>query len=249
MINTLTLLFFILLIVVGKGRGLKTFICFYLNYALIITYICLMVFGCNAIFVSFLTCMAATLLSLFFLNGVNIKTISSFKSICIVLCLMFVLIYLIGKNANIQGFSHEALETISLFTYDIYYNMSNLIIGLILVCTIGTIIDTSISISTALNEIYLNNRRLSTLALFKSGMNVGKDILSTTVNTLFFVFLGGMFGFFFWHQYDSFGVMVNYKSFAQEVIELLCCCIGSVLVIPITSYITAIALHRTRQTT
>lgn len=244
MINTLTLIFFILLIIVGKGRGLRTFICFYLNYALIITYICLMVLGCNAIFVSFLTCIAAALLSLFFLNGVNIKTKSSFKSICLVLSIMFILIYFIGQNANIQGFSHESLETISLFTYDINYNMEHLIIGLILVCTIGTIIDTSISISTALNEIYLNNPRLGTLTLFKSGMNVGKDILSTTVNTLFFVFLGGMFGFFFWHQYDSFGVMVNYKSFAQEVTELCCCCIGSILVIPVTSYITAIALRQ-----
>ncbi len=242
MISVLMLVFFILLICVGKGRGLRTFLCFCLNYSLIIAYICFLILGFHAIIASLITCVIASLLSLYVLNGVNKKTKAAFQSICIILCFMFTLIYLIGKNANMQGFSHEALETISLFTYDIHYNMTNLVIGLILVCSIGTIIDTSISISTSLNEIYINNPQLGTLSLFKSGMNVGRDILSTTINTLFFVFLGGMIGFFIWHQHDSMGVILNYKSFMQETMELLCCCIGSIVVIPVTSYITATSL-------
>lgn len=245
MIKILSIIFLVLLIIVGKKQGLKTYICFYLNYILILSYILFMAFGFNAIIVSIITCLIASLITLFLINGNNIKTRSSFVSICFVLIIMFVIVFLIGKNANIQGFSLESIETIGLYSYDINYNMTDVIIGMILVCTIGTIIDTSISISTSLNEVYINNTNISEKELYNSGMNIGKDILSTTINTLFFAFLGGIIAFFFWHYSESFEYIINYKVLVQEIVELLCCCIGSILVIPITSYITSLNLIKT----
>ena len=61
-------------------------------------------------------------------------------------------------KANISGFGVESLETIGVFSHDINYSMTNVIIGMYLICTIGTIIDTSISVSSAMNEIYENNK-------------------------------------------------------------------------------------------
>lgn len=244
MIKILSLILLILLLLIGKQGGLKTYVCFYLNYILLFIFMFCIVLRFNAIIMSLITCVLASLVSLFLINGNNVKTKSSFFSICIVLIFMFIIILLIGKNGNIQGFSYESIESIGGYSFDINYNMTDLIIGIILICTIGTIIDTSISISTALNEIYLNNNKLSIKELYNSGMNVGKDILSTTINTLFFVFLGGIVGFFFWHVNDSFECIINYKSLVQELIELLCCCIGSIMVIPITSYITSINLQK-----
>lgn len=86
---------------------------------------------------------------------------------------------------------------------------------------------------------------ISEKELYNSGMNIGKDILSTTINTLFFAFLGGIIAFFFWHYSESFEYIINYKVLVQEIVELLCCCIGSILVIPITSYITSLNLIKT----
>lgn len=237
MIKILSLILLILLLIVGKKEGLKTYACFYLNYFLILVYIFLMGIGFNAIILSFIICLLASLVSLFLINGSNVKTKSSFISICIVLSIMFVIIFFIGNNANVQGFSYEAIEAIAGYSFDINYNMKDLIIGMILVCTIGTIIDTSISISTALNEVYLNNEGITQNELYNSGINVGKDILSTTINTLFFVFLSGIVGLFYWYYTESFEFIINYKTLCQELIELLCACIGSIIVIPITSYI------------
>ena len=191
MIYILSLVLFILLLIIGKMRGFKTFICFYLSYFLIITYIIFMGIGFNAIVLSLITAVLASLISLFLLNGYNIKTKSSFISIIVVLIFMFIVIFLIGKNSNIQGFAYESIEEIGVFDFDINYNMTNVIIGMYIVCTIGTIIDTSISISSALNEIYENNKKINQKELFLSGMNVGKDILATTINTLYFAFIGG----------------------------------------------------------
>jgi len=237
MILVLSIILLVLLLIVARIQGLKTFLCFYLSYFLIISYIIFMGIGFNAIVLSLITCVLAAVISLFLLNGDNIKTRSSFKAILLVLLFMFIVTFFIGKSANLQGFSYESVETIGIFSYDINYNMTNVIIGMYLVCTIGTIIDTSISISSALNEIYENNKKIKLKELFTSGMNVGKDILSTTINTLYFALVGGFIGFFVWHYSSGIEFILNYKVFANDIIELLLCFIGSILIIPITSYI------------
>lgn len=237
MIKILSIILFILLLIVSGKQGLKTFICFYMSYFLILLYIILMGYGFNAIIMSLITCILSSIISLFLLNGNNIKTKSSFISVNIVLIIVFLIIFLIGKHANIQGFSYESIESIGIFSFDINYDMTDVIIGMYLVGTIGTITDTSISISTALNEIYINNKKLSREELFKSGMNIGRDILSTTINTLYFALIASFIAFFVWHRTESIEYIINYKVFVQDIIELLMCFIASILIIPITSYI------------
>ncbi len=242
MILILSIIFFILLILIGKYRGFKTFIIFYSNLLLILLYIISMSFGFNAIINAIIICILASMLTLFGLNGVNVKTKASFKSIMIILIIMFLLTFIICRNANIQGFSTESIESIGGYSFDLNYNMTDLFIGMYLVCVIGTIIDTSISISSALNEVYLNNKDLNKKELYESGMNIGKDILNTTINTLFFALVTTFIGFMMWHSKANIGYIINYKSFAQEIIKLLLCFISSTLIIPITSYIAAIDL-------
>lgn len=238
-VKTLTGIFFVLLIIVGRKRGLKTFACFFLNYFLILAYILLMAWGLDAIVMSLLTCVASAALTLFVINGRSRKTTAAFLSVLAVLAVMFGLVAAVGLHGNIQGFSYETIEDIDFFSFEIGYSMTHLIIGMIAVCTIGTVTDTAMSVSTALNEVWENNRGLGERELFRSGMNVGRDILSTTVNTLFFAFFAGAVGLFFRRSNDSLSFLLNYKLLAQEIIELLLCCSGSVLVIPVSSFVTA----------
>lgn len=246
MIFILSSILFLLLILVGRTRGLKTFGILYLSIFLIMVYIFMMTLGFNAIINAVIICILVTIITLFGLNGVNIKTKSSFISVMIVLLFVFILTYFIGMNANIQGFSAESLESIGGYSFDINYNMRDVFVGMYLVCIIGTVIDTSISVSSALNEVYENNKYLDKHELYKSGMNIGKDILATTVNTLYFAVISGFIGFFMWHFNTSFGYILNYKSFVQEIFKLLICIIGSILIIPITSYVTSRALIKNK---
>ena len=244
MILVLSIVLFLLLVLIAKKQGLKTFLCFYINYFLIIVYMILMGIGFNPIILSLITCLVASSISLFLLNGDNIKTRASFKSVCVVLLFMLLVIFFIGKHANIQGFAYESIEEIGIFSFDINYNLTDVVIGMFLVCIIGTITDTSISISSALNEVYENNINMDYKELYKSGMTIGKDILSTTINTIYFAFIGGFIGFFVWHYGRSIEYIINHKVFANDVIELLLCFIGSILIIPITSYICSKSLKK-----
>jgi len=149
------------------------------------------------------------------------------------------LIYFISKKANLGSFGEESLESIGFYSFEINYNMSDVLIGMYLVCVIGTIIDTSISISSAMNEILENNKKIDEKELYQSGMNIGGDILSTTINTLYFALISTYIGFFMWHRSASIEYVINYKLFAKDIIQLLFAFIGSVLIIPITSYVSS----------
>ena len=237
MIKVLSLILFLLLVIIGKSRGLKTFMLFYSGLILIMIYILGINLGLNAIIFAIIMCIIISLVTLFGLNGYNTKTKASFLSILVVLFIITLIMLFVGKNSNIEGFSVEDIENIGAFSYDINYNMTNCIIGAFIISIIGTVIDTSISVSSAMNEIYENNKKISRKELFKSGMNVGKDILSTTINTLFFAVIIFYIGFFLWHENANLGYVINYKAFVSETIKLLMCFIGSILIIPITSYI------------
>ncbi|MBR1413374.1 MAG: YibE/F family protein [Bacilli bacterium] len=239
MIKILSLILFILLALVGRERGIKTFFTFYLSLLLIIFYIIFMSFGLNAIILAIITCILASVISLFMLNGYNVKTKASFISIMVVLVFIFLLVFFIGKSSSIQGFSNDSIESIGAYSFEINYDMCDVFIGMYLVCSIGTLIDTSISISSAVNEVYENNKKITQKELFKSGMNIGHDILSTTINTLYFALVCGFIGFFLWHRGGTLGYLLNYKVFAQEVIKVLIAFIGSILIIPITAFISS----------
>ena len=239
MITILSIILLILLLLVGRSRGFKTFITFYLSIILIIIYLLLMKAGLNPIILALVICMLASISILFIINGINIKTKTSFVSIMIVLIFIFSLIFIIVKRGNIQGFSMESIETIGGYSYDIGVDMIDVMIGMYLICIIGTVIDTSISISSAMYEILENNKHLDSKELFASGMNVGRDIMATTINTLYFAIVSNFIGFFLWHRGANFEFVINYKAFAQEVIQLLISFIGSIMIIPLTAYISS----------
>ncbi|MCR5224041.1 MAG: YibE/F family protein, partial [Bacilli bacterium] len=119
----------------------------------------------------------------------------------------------------------------------IKYNMNNVLIGVLLISVVGTVIDTSISVASAMNEVYINNPKISDKELYKSGMNVGGDILSTTINTLFFALISTAIGFAMWHRNTMIGEIINYKMFVKDSIQLLIAFIASILIIPVTAYI------------
>lgn len=239
MTKLLFIVLFILLLLVGKSRGVKTFFTFLICMFLIVLYILLMRLGFNAIITAFIICILASIVSLFFLNGMNTKTFAAFIGVVIVQVITFILIYIINKQANVGCFAEESLDTIAGYYHSIGYNMSNVIIGVCLVSIVGTVIDTSISISSSMNEVHENNPKLKEKELYKSGMNIGGDILSTTINTLFFALVSGFIGFFMWHKGMSFEQIINYKLFVKELVDLLIAFIGSVMIIPITAYISS----------
>lgn len=239
MIFTLAVILFILLLWIGKGRGVKTFLSLCFNFMIFAVMILCMNFGMNPLVVTLLGCIGITAVTLFFLNDINMKTKTAFISVLITLLLLITFILILSNKSKIQGFTNEDADEISIFSLNIHLNMIDVIISVIIMGLIGSIIDIAISISSALHEIFLNNKDLSKNELFKSGMNIGRDIIGTMTNTLFFAFIAGFMGFFIWHFNTNMENVINSKALCSQLIRIFCSGIGTIIIIPISSFVSS----------
>ena len=239
--TTLMIILFLLMIYIDKKRGIKLFLSLIFNFLILIILFYFIAIGINPIVCSILSCLLISYIILYFENGENIKTESSLKSIVLVFLILSFLIYFITKISKIGGFGFEEFEEINMFSYDVKIDFTNITISLILISLIGATVDASIAISSALYEVYENNKHLSQKELFKSGMNIGKDILCTSTNTLLFAFLADFMTLVIWYSKTNYSFLdvINAKTFATEFIKILFSAMGCILVIPITSYITS----------
>ena len=245
----LLLILLILMTVVGGTRGVQSFFTLILNFFTLFFMIILIGAKIDPIKVTFIGAMIISFFSLFFINGFNKKTLASLISVVIVIVLVMLITYNMGINAKIQGFSNEQTDTVSFYSLYVQINFSKIVICEILIGLLGAIIDVSISISSSMNEIYRNDSPITKHELFKSGMNIGKDILGAMTNTLFFAYISGfMTLMIYFNQLKySLATIINAKVFCSEVFQSICCGIGIILIIPITAFITSKLLFLTKE--
>ena len=242
----LIIMLFLLMVYIDKKRGIKLFLSLIFNFLILMIIFYLTAIGLNSIICSLIGCFIISYIILYYVNEKNIKTTSSLKSIVIVLLLLAILIFVTAYISRIAGFGYESYEEINMFSYSVRIDYTNIAISMILISLIGATVDASIAISSALYEVYENNKRLSKKELFISGMNIGKDILCTTTNTLMFAFLGDFMTLLIWFYKGNYSFLdiVNAKTFVAELIRILFSAIGCIIVIPVTAYITTEALKK-----
>src|SRR5699024_1188620 len=141
------------------------------------------------------------------------------------------------------------IEEISIFSLYLGVDFVKISASVIIMSTIGAITDVAISITSPMFEIYHQHPTISQKELFKSGMSIGKDILGSNTNTLFFAFIGGYLGLLIWFKDLSYSVgeIANAKVFNAEMIMIFSAGIGIALIIPIAAWISAFYLVKWRQ--
>lgn len=238
--KVLILILLFLMLYIDRKRGIKLFISICLNFLILITLFYLISLGFNPIIVSLLGCFLLSLIVLYIVNGKNVKTEAALLSVVIVLLILALFIFVITKTSRIAGFGYESYEEINMFSYDVKIDFTNIAVSLVLISLIGAATDAAIAISSALYEVYDNNKHLSNKELFLSGITIGKDILCTTTNTLLFAFLGEFMTLIIWFTKGNYSFLdiINAKTFCSELIKILFTAIGCVMIIPISSYIT-----------
>ncbi|MEG0806588.1 MAG: YibE/F family protein [Lachnospiraceae bacterium] len=239
MILTLVILLFLLMSLIGGNRGGKSFAVLLLNTITAILSMVLIGKNFHPIVVMLLSSLVFITVTVGFQNGYNIKSLATILSIGIVLLFLCTLIYYICTNAHVIGLDELELfeDENSYISSAVTINMLSVLVISMLWGLLGAVADTSMAISTTLNEINHNNPSLGTWQLIKSGMSVGKDILGTTINTLIFVGLGESILLVLAYINYSYSLekILNSKSFLNELSCILISCMGCLMIIPITA--------------
>lgn len=251
--NVLVLLAAILLllmVLIGGKKGARSFISIFLNFGVILLTIFFMMDpNANPILITLIASVVISCINLFYINEVNSKTKTAFLASMITIVILLFFITILTEKTMIQGFGEEEIEELGIFSLYIGVDFVKIGASVIIMSTIGAITDVAISITSPMREILTHHPSISRKDLFGSGLSIGKDILGSNTNTLFFAFIGGYMGLLIWFKdlNYSFGEIVNSKAFSAEMLVILCAGIGIALIIPIASWINAYYLVKARE--
>ena len=238
----LAIILLILMILIGGKKGARSFFAIFLNFGVLLFTVFLMTIPqADPIILTLIASTVISCINLFYINEVNITTKTAFLSTLITVVILLFFILMLTEHAKIQGFGEE--ETEELFVFSLYLGVDfvKIAASVILMSTIGAITDTAIAISSPMREMFHHHPTISRKELFRFGISIGKDILGTSTNTLFFAFFGGYLALLIWFKDLSytFGEIINSKIFSAEMITIFCAGIGVALIIPITAWINA----------
>lgn len=178
-----------------------------------------------------------TVFSLGVTNKFKKYTISAIVStICSVLILLIftgIVFYFYKDSINFMGMSFLTVPPEEVFFIE-------LLLG-----GFGAIMDVCITISTSFFEMIQKNSKITNRELISSGREIGKDVMGTMINVLFFTYLSSGLPVFVLALRNGF-TLFNYihTNYSLEIIRFLVGAIGIVLAIPVSIFFSLKILRR-----
>jgi len=242
------IIFFVVTVLIGGRTGLKSLI------GLVFTILCLFAIliplllkGAPTIITTFLLCAYISLVSFVILGGVHRKTVSAFLGTAAGTALATLFGLLAQALSRVNGLRISDVEPLlQLRQTGTPIGLKGLLVAGIIISALGAVMDVAMSISSALEEVHQADPTLNSRQLFRSGMNIGRDMVGTMTNTLILAFLGRGFvltiylyslGLSFYQLFPS-----SYVSI--EIISGIASSIGMILAIPLTAMISSLLLKR-----
>ena len=239
----LSLIFCGLLVYVGKKKGLYSLVSIGLTVLMITNFLSPMIlFGINPVFATVIICVLSTAVTMFLVGGFNAKSTSALVGTVLSLFFAAILAFLTILSASLTGFSGE--NSLFLFTAHPELDFVSLTISMIVIATLGAVMDVAMSISSTINEIYETDNTLCVKDLFVSGMNVGRDIIGTMANTLILVYLGGSLPLLLLAGNIDLQKFINLNQVVTEIASALIGSISIVICVPFTALAASGLIHK-----
>ncbi|CUO44669.1 YibE/F family protein [Clostridium disporicum] len=185
-------LFLLMLWIIGGKKGFKSAI------GLVFTFICIIYLflpmlykGYSPFLSAVIVIILITIVSLYLIDGITKKSISAMIGTIIGVIIAGICAAGFGYVAKISGYNVSEVEELVFVANNTELKVGGILFSAILIASLGAVMDVSMSISSTLTEIYNHNKNIGRVELFKSGINVGRDMMGTMSNTLILAFTGG----------------------------------------------------------
>jgi uncharacterized membrane protein len=237
----LLLLFLVLFLVFGGKQGLKSLASLLLCVALIaLVLLPLSLQGFNPLLTAIFICLAAIASSMFLVFGFTRKAWSAVIGTIGGIIIAGVAAQIVISSAPLTGLSSEEAQILrgSVLNQPPEFYSGLLAAGM-LIGALGVIMDVGISIASAVAEVSSSNRKLTFSELYKSGMNVGRDIMGTMTNTLVLAYTGGALPLLLLVANMPSIKLLNLDLVATEIAAALTGSLGLICTIPLTAFAAA----------
>ncbi|MDD6770152.1 YibE/F family protein [Inconstantimicrobium porci] len=238
-------MFLAILWAIGGKKGLKSAI------ALIFTFICIIYLFLPMLYKGYSPFLSAviliiliTIVSLYLIDGISKKSVAAMIGTTLGVIIAGVLAFLFGKFAGISGYNVSQIEELVFIANNTKLQIGGILFAGILIASLGAVMDVSMSIASTLSEIYSHNNDMSVKELFKSGINVGRDMMGTMSNTLILAFTGGSINTLILnYAYDlRYNQIINMYDIGIEIMQGVSGSIAVILSVPLVSLIAALIL-------
>lgn len=184
--------------------------------------------------------MAVMLITISLAHGVGPKSIAAMLGTAASLLLVGILAVIFTSAANLTGFSSEEASLLS--ASDAGISISGLVIAGIIIGALGVLDDVTVSQSSTVIALRAANPKQSIGKLYQRAIDVGRDHVSATVNTLVLAYVGSSLPVLLILGSGEFGFTqaVNMEIVAKEIVATLVGSIGLIAAVPITTLLAAL---------
>lgn len=233
----LLIVFTALMYKIGGARGISALCALAINIFIMFVSVILIRKGYSVLALTFITSLAISSINLFFINGVSKNTKVAFISSTFVTALLVGLLFFAVYKMHLQGLPLEELTEMDMYSLEIGTSYISISVAVLIMSVIGAVNDVAISITSAMDEVKRNAPELTNTQWYNSGITIGKDVLSATLNTLIFTIVGGQLAVLIWISdlNYSFVQLINSKLIVTEWVSLLISGISITLTVPITT--------------
>ncbi len=242
-------IFIILLLVVGWSKGLKAFITLILTLGLVLGLLLPgILHGLDPVLLTLALAIVVTIINTLIIGGCTRKSLASIIGTIGGLFIAGIIALKIGKAAYLTGFGSEESAMLLYLPKNIHLNIQGILFAGIIIGALGAVMDVSMSVASAVEEVKRVNPALTTMELFRSGMNIGRDIMGIMANTLILAYTGSSVSLLliFMAYQDSLTLVMNLDMIASEIVRALSGSIGMILVVPLTAAIAGLLFRNAK---
>ena len=231
--------FLLSVVLVGGKQGIKAVLGLLITILAIYFVLIKGIFaGGDPIFFSITTSAIIIILTFLVIGGINRKIVTAALGTLGGVIMSGIMAAIFSHLAKLSGACEDAIQ-LSINMTTVTFNFRDLIFAGIVVSALGACMDVGMSIASSLDEIKNKTKDISWQELFKSGMTIGRDTISTMTNTLILAYVGGALKLIllFMACNISMGEIINKEAIAEEIISAIAGSMGVVYTVPITAFV------------
>lgn len=239
-------LFMILLVIIGRKKGVFSLVSIIATISLMFfVLVPLILHGVNPVVSAVVVGILSTIITIYLVGGFNSKSSAAIIGTGLSLIFAGGMSLAAILMARLTGFAGEE----SMFLYSTRPDLSfkGILAASMIIAALGALMDTGVSIASSVNEIYETDKKLTVNQLFKSGMNIGKDIIGTMSNTLILVYLGSALPLVLLSNNIDLQKFFNLNQVATEILSALIGSISIMACVPLTAIIAAYLIKRQKE--
>ncbi len=245
----IAILFFILVLGVGRLQGLGSIIGLGISFLVIMKFIVPQIIsGSDPLLTSIIGSSIIMLTTIYLSHGFSVKTTIAIASTIITLIITGLLAIFAVDSSSLTGMGNELAYGFSFNEKLANLNLRGLLLGGIIIGTLGVLDDVTTTQSSTIFELKKANPSLSFKELIKRGFKVGKDHISAVVNTLVLAYTGASLPILILiivnPSAQPLWLMLNSEYISEEVIRTLVGSFGLVLSVPIATILASWVANR-----